>query len=109
MDWFQVLKAARRSAIDGRITSEALADAMSTKGPPVPVKVASAWLGKFVRWGYVLREESDQNGLPGRPKANYRMTKWGLNREAPKNKLVHPKPLKLVANPKKKKDEDEDI
>jgi hypothetical protein len=104
MNWFQILKAARRAAIDGQITSEALAEEMSTKTFTVPVKIASAWLGKFVRWGYALREASVQDGTRGRPKIQYRMTKWGLLREAPEKRKLkdYRKPLKLVANPKKK-------
>ncbi|MGI0147904.1 MAG: hypothetical protein ACREDF_00020 [Thermoplasmata archaeon] len=96
MNWYGILKAARKSAIDGLVTSERLSEKIG-----VPVRIASAWLGKFVRWGYMLREVGPGNGRRGRPPMVYRLTRWGLRFKAAGQVIEMPKPKRprAVANP----------
>lgn len=96
MNWFQVLRSARLAASKERlINSRALAKAIE-----LPEKDASAWLGKFVRWGYAIRVDREANGR-GRPRTIYRLTKYGLERKAPKKTVAYePQKMKAVANPK---------
>lgn len=95
MDWFDVLKAARKVGSEGKeVTAEALAAAAR-----IEASVASAWLGKFVRWGYVLRTGRDTSRR-GRPQTVYALTRWGLGFRAKAKVTRMPKRLK-VANPKK--------
>ncbi len=98
MHWYGILKAARRAAVDGIVTSDKLAEAI--KDEP---RVASAWLGKFVRWGYVLRVGRRNGEGRGRPTTLYQLTSWGI-RFKPEAKVVVdvPEQMKIAANPKKK-------
>lgn len=80
MTWYEVLLAARKSASkDGLLTSESLA-----LGTGLPVKTASAWLSKFVRWGYCLREGSETG--KARWVRTFKLTKYGLERGKPKRR-----------------------
>lgn len=95
MDWFDILKAARKVGSEGRtVTAEALAKHLT-----IDPAVASAWLGKFVRWGYALRAGRDTSRR-GRPQTVYTLTRWGLEFRAKAKVTRMPRRLK-VANPKK--------
>jgi hypothetical protein len=77
--WYDVLKAARRASKNG--TDLLTAAALSEDGFFKPygdrgIHVASAWLSKFVRWGYAVREGSQPSGKAWA--RTYRLTKWGL-------------------------------
>ena len=74
--WYAVLLAARGVAIGGVLMARALAK--ETKMPP---NVASAWLAKFVRWGYARRSGSAKG--PARWERVYVLTKYGQTRKAP--------------------------
>jgi len=96
MNWFDILKAVRKVGSGGKeVTAEALAKQLT-----LDPAVASAWLGKFARWGYVLRVGRDTSRR-GRPQTIYSITRWGMEfRGEVKAKVVQmPKRLK-VANPK---------
>ncbi len=55
MKWFEVLQAVQKLHRAGRaLTSGTVADKTG-----LPTSTASAWLGKFVRWGYLLRAGSE--------------------------------------------------
>lgn len=97
MDWYGILRAARRVAVDGQITSDVLAEATKTE-----TRVASAWLGKFVRWGYVLRVGRKNGTGRGRPTTIYQLTGWGLRFRPGVQTAAEPRQLRAVANPKKK-------
>jgi hypothetical protein len=93
--WWSVLEAARRASRRGKeaftasdLAHEARIDA--TVGDDGFLKspaesIASAWLGKFVRWGYALRA-----GSRGSPKGGnawvrlYTLTEFGVKRHPPK-------------------------
>lgn len=96
MDWFNILKAARKCAEgeDRTVTAAELAAAAR-----IPPDVASAWLGKFARWGYVLRTGRDTSRR-GRPQTVYTITRWGMEFRAKAKVTKMPRRLK-VANPKK--------
>lgn len=94
MNWYDVLKAARRLAkTEAWITSATLAVETGLKP-----NVASAWLSNFFHWGYVLPIAKEKGR--GRPMKVYRLTKWGLDFRPAKEARVA-SPLKKVANPKK--------
>jgi hypothetical protein len=100
MNWFGVLEAARKVGSRAEkdsvkvlpFTSFELAKEAGFKATSKssPRDIASAWLGKFVRWGYALRinpvEESYQISR-GRPTRIYMLTNWGIKVE-PKKKSV---------------------
>lgn len=89
--WFAVLEAARRVQRRGDlITSSALAAEAE-----IPTPIASAWLFKFERFGYVLRGDKYITGK--RWSWSWALTRWGLRFREKKVRA----PLKLVANPKK--------
>ena len=67
MHWYLILKAARK--LDP-LTSYALAGEVGTT-----VNIASAWLGKFCRWGYVVRVGSARGAR--RWVRVYELTRWG--------------------------------
>jgi predicted ArsR family transcriptional regulator len=95
VNWFDVLKAARKVGSEGKeITAEALANHLT-----ITPAVASAWLGKFARWGYVLRVGRDTSRR-GRPQTVYVVTRWGMEFKAKAKVIRMPRRLK-VANPKK--------
>ncbi len=99
MHWYGILKAARRIAVDGIVTSDKLAEAIGDE-----TRIASAWLGKFYRWGYVLRVGRQNGSGRGRPRTVYQLTSWGVRfRVGMKLKEVQQE-LKIAANPKKKKE-----
>lgn len=81
--WFGILEACRKLGKNGAvITSERLNDEMNFRetDEATPLQIASAWLGKFAKWGYVERGESDKSkvGLRGgRPPSTYTMSKLG--------------------------------
>jgi len=83
-EWFRVLDFCR--AIAGgpgknvSFTSQGLFSATSgTKGAPeLTAQSASAWLGKFAKWGYVERGASlKTEGRAGRPMSTYTVTEAG--------------------------------
>jgi hypothetical protein len=127
MDWFDVLKAARNVGSKGKgdslkvfpFTAAQLADEAGFKATArsKATDIAAGWISKLVRWGYVRRVESPEGparGVSGRPQGFYALTKWGVNKKAPKRKywegfegLKKPKPKKasgserIAANPRK--------
>jgi hypothetical protein len=70
--WYDVLLAARKVATDGLLTSVDL-------GPKTGMdpKTASAWLSKFVRWGYCTLAGSKAGNQ--RWLRVYRITDWGMS------------------------------
>lgn len=103
MDWYGILRAARRSAVDGQITSDVLATAIRSE-----TRVASAWLGKFVRWGYVLRVGRRNGDGRGRPTTVYQLTSWGLRFRPGLKAADMPERMQIAANPKRKRSERSD-
>jgi len=99
MHWYDVLKSVRRISSAGEITSSVVAD--DTDLTPA---LASAWLGKFTRWGYLVRV-GVRSGH-GRPRTVYQLTSWG-KRFSPARKAEAT--LRKVANNPKKKVKDEDV
>jgi hypothetical protein len=77
MDWYSVLKIVRRIASRKEVfNSTDLAQEAGIKDTEKSEahQIASAWLGKFVRWGYVVRAGQE----PGeRSWRGYRLTSWG--------------------------------
>jgi predicted ArsR family transcriptional regulator len=84
MTWYEVLYSARRIGSQEGVekgkkvllavpfTSASLAE----KTGLTPA-IASAWIGKFQRWGYVVLAGKGQS-TGGRPARLYELTKWGL-------------------------------
>lgn len=97
MSWFKVLKLCRKlDDQEGVFTSYDLAEA----GVNDP-KVASAWLSKFEKWGYV-RQDGKQFG--GR--ISWRLTGWGKIKYAPAGSQAKTPAFpekRRAANPKKGK------
>lgn len=87
--WYAVLLAARK--IQGRgelITSQSLAREVQ-----MPTGIASAWLFKLQRFGYVLKGEKYITGK--RWSWSWGLTRWGLRFRAGRQRQE----LRLVANP----------
>jgi hypothetical protein len=97
--WFEILKTARTLSRDGASTftsadlarAAGLEDTMPSaiaRGPNMgqmgkgstAQQIASGWLSKFQKWGYVTVAGKIQTGAP-RPAFVYAMTKDGLNCE----------------------------
>lgn len=81
--WFRILRAACQLCGDGHtpFTAEMLAEKAGIQGSKdtKPSQSASAWLSKFLRWGYVSRErKAIRNPRGGRPKNSYLVTPKGL-------------------------------
>src|SRR4029077_3667968 len=71
MDWFGILEAARNSFPD-KFTTFKFQELLKFSH----IKIASAWICKFVKWGYVERVGSEDN--PGhKPIAVYAFTQVG--------------------------------
>jgi hypothetical protein len=92
MSWFEVLERAREICPDGerRFTAADLADhaALAAGGAAKPEQIASAWLSKFVKWGYATR--AGRRPGPFRPLTLYVLTRLGLTcvrREALQSRL----------------------
>lgn len=93
--WYGVLKAIRDvvsakggDPLEAAFTAEELAEEAGmaqSKSGASPSWIASAWLGKFVRWGYVVRGGKAPN-VAGRAVQTYRITAWGMKKYAPKGK-----------------------
>lgn len=105
-EWARVLGVAREVAEDAGderlFTSVQLGAAAA-----IPSAVASAWLGKFFRWGYALRAGKVPTG--GRWAFQWRLTKWGMNMKIgpeAKGRFSAFKTVAVAANPKKKRKED---
>src|ERR1041385_4534703 len=85
--WFQILESARKLSLNGGrpFTAAELAEAAAIEGTErsKPHHLASGWLSKFVRWGYVLQDGvvPRAEGDVGRWIRQYRMTKFGLTCE----------------------------
>jgi hypothetical protein len=77
VDWYSVLVAARRVASRKPVfnsTDLALEAKIEATERSEAHQIASAWLGKFVRWGYAVRAGHD----PGeRSWRGYSLTNWG--------------------------------
>ena len=90
MDWYGILEAIRRLVRRPKdpFTASQLAreaDLKTTKKSSGQ-QIASAWLSKFVGWGYVLRMG---NAPPtfGRPERLYVLTEWGRKKNRPLRKF----------------------
>lgn len=89
--WYSILLVARTIVKEREIlTSSSLA-----KKADIPVNVASAWLGKFYRWGYALKSGIQRS--KGRPAYIWGLTDWGMRYKVGK-KMAKP-PLRIAANP----------
>lgn len=83
MDWYGILLRARQlEKKTGYLSSPMLA-----KDLGVPGRVASAWMYKFERWGYVLRHGTMSSGGKRRWARYFKLTKWGMSRGKPKRKI----------------------
>jgi len=91
-NWLLVLEACRRVAArakDGQFTAAevALEAKIKATGKSTAQRIASAWLGKFYRWGYVMRVGSKSGST--RWIGLYELTSWG--EEYGKGKRSKPK------------------
>jgi hypothetical protein len=85
MDWWTVLQAVRKASLDGKrpftaldVSREAKIEATERSRPE---QLASAWLGKFHRWGYVLPDGSAKGEK--RWVRTFTITEYGLKRPEP--------------------------
>ena len=87
--WIAVLQAARRILQKGGVlTSTALAEETELE-----TKVASAWLFKLEKWGYVSK---DQKYITGKRWSwSWALTRWGFRFKVKKGKET----LRIAANP----------
>lgn len=95
--WFDVLLSARRILSRGEILTSiglALESGLETK-------VASAWLFKFERWGYVLRKE--KVATEKRWSWSWSVTAWGTKARV-KGYRAKKEGLRIAANPEKEKE-----
>lgn len=79
--WFGILEACRSLGKGGRsFTSADLVGSIPAAGDlSTKAQIASGWLGKFAKWGYLERGEPIKNeGHAGRPMSTYTLTKLGL-------------------------------
>jgi len=88
MIWYDILKAVRRvsAKTGGAITGAALigeARIRPTERSRAD-QIASGWLSKLSRWGYVRRTGTHRKEGRGRPAVVYVLTRWG-ERFRPKN------------------------
>lgn len=107
--WWEILIAARELAGDPVALTGAGSDTVLAsdlaEAAGIPTKLASGWLGKFVRWGYAARV-GVQRGAPGRPRTLYVITRWGMSREVPAKWTLTrsgTRLQKVAANPKRGK------
>lgn len=70
MPWMDILQAVRSVALKGSITAAAVAAEAGIKP-----SAASSWLGKFCRWGYVVRAGTAMGTV--RWTRAYEITKFG--------------------------------
>lgn len=101
--WLGVLDAVR--AVAQQKTPFGSADVAKALG--MAPGVASAWLGKFARWGYVLRvgHKSVKFGA-GAPPVLFEVTRWGMEFRPGAKVTKMPERARLkVANPKKEKED----
>lgn len=95
--WFDALLAARRILSRGEVlTSIALAREWD-----VDTRVASAWLFKFERWGYVKKDEKVATGK--RWSWAWIVTRWGT-RARVKGYRAKKGELRIAANPPEEKE-----
>jgi hypothetical protein len=69
MDWFSLLERIRK--LDGPFRTSTVA------GAGLSPKDASAWISKFVKWGYAKRTGSSPNGSH-KPTGIYELTDYGM-------------------------------
>lgn len=85
MHWWDVLQAVRRVSLAGErlFTAVDVAREAGIEGTErsAPGDIASAWLGKFVRWGYVIQKGTAKGEK--RWIRTYEVTKYGLERPEP--------------------------
>jgi len=98
MAWTDILISVRELSLRGAITSETLSEATG-----LPLKVASAWLAKLTKWGYLSRSGSVPG--PRRWMRIYDLTEWG--RKYDKDYTAKHKRRFKVAGNQKKEDEKE--
>lgn len=96
MDWWEILLAVRQIAQKGQIASPAL-----SKRTGMTVRVASAWLSKLKKWGYVRLGGSAPSFTNRRWVRVYELTTYGRDRKAPKTQVsqVRRKRRRAAANP----------
>jgi hypothetical protein len=95
--WFHALLASRKISSRGEeLTSTSLAKEIGGE-----VRVASAWLCKFERWGYVKKLDQVMTGR--RWSWSWVVTRWGTRarEKRGKSKGTH---LKMAANPPEEKE-----
>jgi hypothetical protein len=95
--WFDVLLAARR--IQHR--KEVLTSSELALEAAIETRIASAWLFKFARWGYVKQEEKIPTGR--RWSWSWSVTRWGTRARLhgyKEKKSI----LRIAANPPEKKE-----
>lgn len=94
MAWFDLLKVVRKLSVEGEISAAALAQRAR-----IEPKLASAWLSKFTKWGYVAPTEGPASSGRGRPVRFYELTEYGRTKEKPTFTL--PKLPKMVRGQKR--------
>jgi len=71
MPWYDVLKVVRRMVdAGGEISSRTVG-----LEAEMPTRIASMWLSKMVRWGYLRRISREPDGK--RWSYRYELTRWG--------------------------------
>jgi hypothetical protein len=95
--WFDVLLSARRILSRGEVlTSIGLAGESG-----IETRIASAWLFKFERWGYVLRKE--KVATRKRWSWSWSITTWGTKARVKGYRAKVDRP-KMAANPKEERE-----
>lgn len=78
--WFDILLAVRKASLDGQrpITAQDVSREAKIRDTEKSSadQIASAWLGKFLRWGYVVVDGSAKGDR--RWIRTYKVTRWGL-------------------------------
>ncbi len=79
--WFRILESVRKISLDGQrsFTAAELAQeaALERVGSATEQQLASGWLSKFVRWGYVVHDGTAKPEGANRWIRKYQITKFG--------------------------------
>ena len=111
ISWREVLLAARKisqTTEDGVFAATDLAEALEIKSTErsTSTAIASAWLSKLSKWGYLLRcgKRKGSSGR-GRKQTLYHLTRWGLrfnlSTRASSREEAREEARKVAANPSK--------
>ena len=95
--WFDVLLAARRIAH----RKETLTSGELALEASIETRIASAWLSKFARWGYVKKKEKIATG--NRWSWSWVVTRWGIRAKIEGYKAKKTT-LRIAANPEENKE-----